>query len=455
MRDFFQDVRLAFRSFVQAPGFTVVAVLSLGLGIGSMSTIYLWTDRFILNPLPTVPGGDELTFVRTRGPEDAIYSISYPTFRDWSERNRAFEGLAVMTLERVGVRERDGEAVERAFALLVSGNYFDVMQVRALHGRTFYPDEDSSAAQVAVLGHDYWQRRFRGDPGIVGRGIVINGQRVEVVGVMPPRFGGSYVGLDLDLYLPVSNYRALNLGRSRLDDRGSMFLEGIGRRKPGISLADAQADMERVGRELDADLPEASNHAVVEPLDGQGAPSTMKPIFFALLGVTALVLLIACANVANLLLARAGSREREIAVRAAIGAGRLRLIRQLLTESVLLALGGATVGLFLAYLGRGALVEMLPPAPFPVDFRFDMNYRVVGFGLVAALGTVLLFGVWPAFRATRPDLAPVLRSLPSGSIAKSAARSVLVGGQMALAVVALVSAGLFLRAIDRSRRSEE
>ncbi len=443
------DVRLALRSFARSPAMALVAVLSLGIGIGAMSTVYLWVDQFVVDPLPGVPRTDRLLFVRTQQTNGEPTSISYPTYRDWAERARAFEGLAAKTLRTVGVRQREGEGVESAWASVVTGNFFDVLGSRAMLGRTFRVAEEGAAAPVVVLGHDFWLRRFQADSSLIGRQLVINGHGFEVVGVMPPAFGGSYVGLDLDLYVLVTTDPLLT-GRDQLPHRGSMFLEGIGRLAEGATFADAKRDMARIAEELDRIHPDAANLAMVDPLTAVGPPSVMTPVLIALLVVTALVLLIACVNVANLLLARATARRKEIGVRLALGASRGRLIRQLMVESALLALGGGFVGLVLAFLGRDSLMRALPPVPFPVGFAFDMNYRVIGFGLGAALITTFVFGLWPAVQASKPDLVATLKGLISGSV-RSRARSTLVGAQAALAMVALVCAGLFLRATERAR----
>jgi predicted permease len=450
MRSLLADLRFAVRTLLKTPGTSLVAIVSLGIGIGSVTTVYTWTDRFILNPLPIVPDADRLAFVRATNRHGTDLSISYPTFQDWRERNQTFTGLAAMSLQQFGVRERDGEVPDRAWGALVSGNYFDILGTRARLGRTMRPEDEAGALPVVVLGHEYWTRRFRADPGVVGRAVVVNGQSFEVVGVMPPRFGGAYVGLNLDVYLPVTTYRAL-FGVDRLGERGSGFLEGIARLKPGVSLAAARDDMARVGRDLEQVFPDFGNLAIVEPIDAQGAPATMKPVFAALLVITGLVLLIACANVANLLLIRAQARQREIGVRLALGAARRRLVRQLMTESALLAVAAGVIGLLCAQLGRQGMLALIPPVPYPLASDFQVSGRVLLFALGVTVITVFIFGLWPAVRASRTDLIAVLRHLGVGGGVRGRVRSVLVGGQVALAVVALATAGLFLRAIERSR----
>ncbi len=449
MRGLGNDIRVALRSLGKTPGFLGVTLLSLGLGIGTVTTVYTWTDRFLVNPLPEVENASRLVTFLTQAPGGSTWSVSYPSYRDWSERNRSFEGMTVQSAQQVGVRM--GQGVERAWASVASANVFDVLGVRAMLGRTFRAEEEHQAAPVAVLGYGFWQRRFDSDSTVVGRTITLNGHDFAVVGVMPPRFGGSYVGLEFDVYVLVTTYPIL-FNANPLEHRGSQFMQGVARLKPGVTMAMARADMDRVGNELDKVYPDNANHAVISGLTDRGPAATMRPIFLSLLGITGLILLIACANVANLLLARSAAREKEIAVRLAVGADRSRVVRQLLTESALLALVGGAAGVFFAAWGRNLLAAALPPTPFPLSFDFQVNGRVllVAAGLTSL--TVLIFGLWPAIRATRPDLVSVLKDVTTGSRGRSGGRNALVVGQVALAVVSLVSAGLFLRAMQQIKR---
>ncbi len=443
-----QDLRYAMRALTRAPGFTAVSVASLGLGIGAVTTIFAWTDRWVLNPLPVVRDASRLAYVQTRSPGGGTWSLSYPSYRDWSQRARVLDGLTVFNLAQVGVRLDGG--TERAWGLTASANYFDVLGVPMIAGRSFRADEERQASQVAVLGYSYWQRRFHGDPAIVNRTLNLNGHDFTVIGVAAPRFGGAYVGLNMDLYLPVTTRTVLD-GGNPFEERGWQWLDAIARLKPGVTLAAATEDMARVGKEVDLLYPKDMNHPVLSSLQSQGASAALLPVMGALLGVTGLVLLIACANVANLLLARAATRQKELGVRLAIGAGRGRIIRQLLTESLLLAMAGGSAGLLMAYWGRNAMKSFIPPAPFPIDFESSMNPRIVGFSLVVTLATVVLFGLVPALRASRPDLVPVLKDLGTGSTARGRLRGALVASQVALSLVALVCAGLFLRGLSRAQ----
>jgi len=449
MGTLWQDLRYAFRALARAPGVSIVAILSLGLGIGAVTTIFTWIDRWVLNPMPVVKDAGRLLNVQTRAPGGEHWSVSYPSYRDWTARFRVFDGFTVFSLAQVGVRETGG--TERAWAITASANYFDVLGVPMIAGRAFRPEEEQGAAQVAVLGYSYWQRRFKGDPGMIDRKLNLNGHDFTIIGIAAPKFGGAYVGLSMDLYLPVTTRTVLD-GGTPWEVRDWQWLEGIARLKPGVSAAAADEDAARVGRELDVLFPNSQNHPQLASLRTQGASAVLLPVMSALLGVTVLVLLIACANVANLLLARAAARQKEFGVRLAIGAGRLRIIRQLLTESLLLGVAGGIAGLTLAFWGRDAMRSFVPPAPFPIDFETAINTRIVLFSVLVTLATVVVFGLVPALRASRPDLVPVLKDLATGGSARGRLRGALVAGQVALSLVALVCAGLFLRGLARAQQ---
>ena len=449
MGTLWQDLRYALRALARSPGFSTVAILSLGLGIGAVTTIFTWMDRWVLNPMPVVKDAGRLLYVQTQAPGGEHWSVSYPSYRDWAARFRAFDGFTVFSLAQVGVRETGG--TERAWAITASANYFDVLGVPMIAGRAFRPEEEQNAVQVAVLGYSYWQRRFKGDPGMIDRKLNLNGHDFTVIGIAAPKFGGAYVGLSMDLYLPVTTRTVLD-GGSPWEVRDWQWLEGIARLKPGVSSSAAGEDAARVGRELDVLFPNSQNHPMLSSLRTQGASAVLLPVMSALLGVTVLVLLIACANVANLLLARAAARQKELGVRLAIGAGRFRIIRQLLTESLLLGVGGGVAGLLLAFWGRDALRSFIPPAPFPIDFETAINTRIIGFSVLVTLVTVVVFGLVPALRASRPDLVPVLKDLATGGARRGRLRGALVAGQVALSLVALVCAGLFLRGLARAQQ---
>lgn len=445
------DFRFALRTLAKAPGFVFVAVLSLGLGVGAVTTTFAWADRFVWNPLPVVRDADRLIYLLTRAPGGGTFTLSYPTYQDWRARAKTLDGSAVYAMDQIGLRVDGG--TERAWGLLASGNYFDVLGVRAVLGRTFLEDEERAEAPVTVLGYGYWQRRFKGDSTILGKRLALNGHDFTVVGVAPPGFGGSYVGLSFDLYVPVTTAPILEtVSRDHLTKRGTgTWLQGIGRLKAGVTFEQAKADFDRIGRELDIIYPNVLNAAALERIQDEGAPRIMAPVFDALLGITTLVLLIACANVGNLLLARAVGRQKEIGVRLSLGAGRGRIVRQLLSESLVLAGMGGALGLLLTNWGKNALTLLMPPAPFPIGADVEMNGRITVFAIGVAAATALLFGLVPALRSSRPDLVPVLKDVPSGGRSRSRLQSALVAAQIALSLVSLACAGLFLRSLQRAR----
>lgn len=446
------DLRYAVRTLRKNPGLTIVAVLSLGLGIGATTTIFSWLDGLVLHPLPLVEDPGRLVLLKTQGPGGAEWSVSYPDFLDWSAQARAVSDLSVVGTDQFGLKAT-GQA-ERAWGLYVSGDYFDLLGLRPLRGRFFRPDEVRAAgsAPVAVVGYGFWQRKFAGDTAIVGKHLLLNAHDFTVVGVMPPRFGGTIVGLAFDVWVPITMQPLLSARGSALDQRGSHWLTAIGRLKPGVSVAMARADIGLVQRRLAATNDEdRATSAIAAPLDSDGPQAWFRPLFLALLGMTGVVLLVACANVANLLMARATARQKEIAVRLALGAGRWRLVRQLLIESAVLAAAGGAVGLFISLWGREFFAAFVPPAPYPIELQFGVNARVVGFAVLATALAAFSFGTAPAFRASRPDLVPALKDdTGQRGVSRSRLRGALVVGQLALSVVALVAAGLFLRSLGRA-----
>ena len=447
MTTFFQDLRYAIRGLAKAPGLAAVVVLSLALAIGANTAVFAWMESFVLRPFPVARYADRMVWVNTRAPDGEEWSVSYPTLKDWERGSHTTEGLLAFNFVQVNLRV-NGES-DRAWASPATGNYFDLLGVRALRGRTFQPDDEGAAAPVAVLNYGFWQRRFKGDPAIIGKQVLLNGNGFTVVGVLEPRFGGTTVGLNFDLWVPITTMPLL-APYNPLQERSGQTFEAMARLKPGVTLEQARADLQAVAKRV-ADENNRQEGILVQPLKERGAAKALLPVFGALLGVTLLVLVIACANIANLLLARAGARSKEIAVRLALGAPRGRVVRQLLTESALLALLGASLGLLLAWWARNGLSAFLPPAPFPILIDVRLNGRVLTFAVGLSALTTLLFGLVPALRASRPDLVPALKDEVSGvGASRSLLRSGLVVTQMALSLVSLVCAGLFIRALQRA-----
>jgi len=449
-----QDLRFGLRSLRKRPGLTLVAIASLGLGIGANTTVFTWMNTFVLRPLPAVPEFNRIVAIHTHAPGDASWSVSYPNLRDWRAQSRSLD-IAAAAMGQLGLRGQDG-TIERTWTGMASGNYFDVLGVRPALGRLLTLRDEDQRAPVVVLGYAYWQRRFAGDSAIVGRQLELNGHVLEVIGVAAPRFGGTTIGLQFDAYAPVTLVPTL-IGLSGMEGRGNEFLDGVGRIRAGWTLAQARQELDALAKRVAAANgdDDARNGVFVKPLADEGAASFLKPVLIALLGVTALVLLIACANVANLLLARAIARRREIGIRLALGAGRWRLIRQLLTESLVLGLLAGGVGVFVAYWSRDALARMLPPAPFPINLAFTVDGRVLLFALAAALAATMVFGLFPALQASNPALIPTLKDeIGGGPAHRSRLQSALVISQVALSLVSLVCAGLFLRSLQASRNAD-
>jgi len=447
MTSLFQDLRFGLRSLRKHSVLTAVAVISLGFGIGANTTVFTWLNAFVLQPLPMVPAYGRLVDVSTRGPGGVSWSVSYPSLVDWRAQSRSID-VAAGSLTELGLRGGTGPA-ERVWGYLASGNYFDVLKVQPALGRVLAMHDEEERAPVAVLGYAFWQHRFAGDSAVIGRQIVLNGQSLTVVGVAAPRFGGSMVGLVADLFVPVTLQPAFST-RNVLEARQTQWLNGVGRIRDGWTMAAARTELDAVAKrngEATGDT-DAAHGVWVKPLSDTGPSQFLRPVFLALLGVTGVILLIASANVANLLLARAIARRREIAVRLALGAGRGRLIRQLLTEGLVLGALAGAVGIVVSLWGRELLITLIPPAPYPIGIDLAIRPSVMLFAVAVTLATSLLFALLPALQASRPALVPSLKDgVGSAPSSRTRLQSGLVVTQVALSLVSLVCAGLFLRSL--------
>jgi len=448
LADLLQDVRYAFRIFRAAPGFTAVAILTLALGIGVNTAIFSAVNAVLLRPLP-YPDPDRLVrlFETNESHGWSHFSVSPPTFMDWRQQTQSFVGMASMrgaTYNYTG-----GTEPERLTGARVNAQFFDLLGVRPLKGRTFVADDDPvGKAQVSVLSYGLWQRLFGGDPGIVGRAIYLDGRPYTVIGVMPRGF--QYPGRS-ELWTP-SEFNAAALAPTA---RGAHYINVIARLKPGVSLAQAQQEMvgiaARMAREFFKENGgwSARVMSMRETLVGD-----IRLTLLVLLGAVGFVLLIACANVANLLLARAAARTKEIAVRTSLGAGPGRIIRQLLTESIVLSAIGSTLGLLLALWGIQAL-RTLPPGTMPRSDAVSLDLSVLGFTVLLTFLAGVISGVIPALQTTRIALAETLKESGRGSAGgrtRHHVRSALMVVEVALAIVLLAGAGLLLRSFERLQR---
>jgi len=470
METLFQDLRYGVRMLRTHPSFTAVAVLSLALGIGANTAIFSLINAVLLKMLP-VKNPQELALFTVAGAR-ASTNFSYPLYEQLRDHNRSFSGViaagGVGRMRMVVSEPGASGQTEQIRAQLVSGNFFSVLGVNTVIGRALAESDDQAASPqpAAVISYGFWQRRFGSDPAVVGKQITLNDAPLTIVGVAPPKFFGFEVGSDPDLWWPMRMIPQVYRGDQRLNDRTSWWLRVMGRLQPGTSQAQARAEADVVFQQLLAEMlaarearPGGSGWTTTERrnfLDrrielepGAAGWTTLRQQFrqplFILMTVVALVLLIACANVANLLLARAASRQREIAVRLAIGAGRWRLIRQLLTESVLLASLGGALGLIFAHWGTRLLVSY--QSGVTLDLTLDGG--ILGFTMGVSLLTGLLFGLAPALRATRLDLNSALKEKISGlSRSRLALNKVLVVVQVALSLFLLIGAGLFVRTLQ-------
>jgi predicted permease len=449
------DLKFAWRLFVRRPAFTAVAILILALGIGANATIFSWVETVLLNPLSGVAAQDRLVAVRGTYLTRTTLASSYPNFVDLRNgKVDGFDDLMAFRILALSVRT-DGEPM-RVFGELVTTNFFDLLGVTATVGRGFREEEGQAPGRdpVIVISHALWTRVFAADPAVIGRSMTVNGTAFTVVGVAARDFHGSAAGLALDAYVPITMQKSVMSG-DRLGERGNSWLQVYGRLSPDATLDRANAGLRVAAGRLAAVYPQHNEGRglLAVPLSQDGASGLLMPVMSTLMAVVGLVLLIACANLAGLLLARSAGRQREVAVRLAVGAGRGRLVRQLLIENLLLATAGGVAGLVIASWTSRMLTLFIPPTPFPVSFDSGLNLTVIVFTVAVTLITAIVSGLLPALRGSRPDVAASLKDAAPGNIGggKGRLRQGLVVSQVALSLLLLVSAALFLRSLTRAQ----
>jgi predicted permease len=459
-----QDLRYAIRMILKSPVLSGLAILSLGLGVGANTTIFSVTNALLLQSVPVAEPSRLLAVYTTDKKNPGFGPLSHLNWKDYARDGEVFEG--VLGYDWTPMSLNTGGEPQVLFGQLVSGNYFDLLGVRAAVGRTFGPHEDEVPGRdpVVVLSHAFWTKRFGGDPKAVGQTLNLNGAAYTIVGVAPANYTGLDVGVRPEVWVPMAMNKQVKTGINWYEERRGLFIFTVGRLKLGVTQAQAQARLSMIAQRLETEYPNDNKgrSVTVVPLEratvNPNARDGVVAVTALLMTIVGLVLLIACANVSNLLLGRALHRRREIAVRLAIGANRRRLIRQLLTESVALALPAAALGVLIAYWARGALLALLPPFPgIAIALHLDLDWRVLAFTMAVGVGAGILFGLVPALQASKPDVVDALKDNDrTGGRARRrfGIRDVLVVGQVALSLVALVGAGLFLRSLEATRKTD-
>jgi predicted permease len=455
-----QDLLFGIRLLRRSPGFALLAVLCLSLGIGAVTSVFGWIEGILLRPFPLVAHQERLVaMVGTSVREPRDPDVSWPDLQDFQRSCKLIDAFVV---DRIfGTTLSVGDRAERATGSVVSANYFQALGVRPLLGRGFAPEEDAgrNAHPVAVISYQAWKERYGGDPAIVGRTQMLNGQQHTIVGVAPEDFYGTFVGYGFQFWVPASMQERFNPGGYKLEDRGARWIEGFARLKPGVTREQAQAEISAVARRLAAAYPATNRGQGIELLPLWQTPfnnaGTLLPTLRIALAVAFLVLLIACANVANLLLVRSFARRHEMTVRLSVGAGLGRLLRQLLTEGLVLSTLAAAGGVLAAYWCRNLIVLLYPARPgLAVHLPSEIDGRVLALSAGVCLLSTLLFGLVPALQARKLDLAAAMKSDSAGVVGgrgRAWARSLLVVMQVSLSFALLVGAGLLLESLRSMR----
>ena len=463
MQTFLQDLRFGFRMLRRSPGFSILAVLCLTLGIGTNAAVLSWIEGILIRPYPLVAHQDRMFALNatTRG-ENGYTGLSYPEFLDYEKNSTLFESFIVDKI--TGTTLSVGDRAERASGAIVSANYFAGLGVKPILGRGFRPEEGEgrNAYPVTVIGYQTWKDRYGGDPNIIGRTQYLNGVQHTIIGVAPEKFHGTFIGYSFSFWVPVSMQETFDSTGYKLEDRSARWIEGYAFLKPGVTRQQADAELHAISQRLEKDYPDTNRGHELSlaplwrtPFNQAGNMTSTLAITMA---VVFFVLLIACANVSNLLLARSLLRRHEMAMRLALGAGRSRLIKQLCTEGLLLALIAAVGGIAVAYWCRNALVLSFPSpaAGIVIDLPGQVDWRVLVASVAVCIGATMLFALMPAVQASHVDLSGALKSDGGGVVAgsnRSRLRSALVLVQVSLSFVLLAGTGLLLQSLERMQQT--
>src|SRR5438067_273755 len=460
--EFVQDIRYGTRMLFRSPGFSILAVLCLTLGIGTNAAALSWIEGILIRPYPLVAHQDRMVALSgtIRGAERS--GLSYPDLLDFEKNSTLFESFIVDKI--TGTTLSAGDRAERSVGGIVSANYFDALGVRPILGRGFRPEEGTgrNAHPVTVISYMTWKNRYKGDPDIIGKTQYMNGVQHTIIGVAPERFHGTFIGYSFNFWVPMSMQETFDNTGYKLEDRGARWIEGYAFLKPGVTQRQAQAELSAIAKRLENDYPQTDRGHEVGLLPLWKTPFNAAGGISTTLGITAavvfFVLLIACANVSNLLLARSLLRRHEMTMRLALGAGRRRLIRQLFTEGLLLSLIAALGGIAVAYWSRNALVLAFPPsvAGITIDYPGQLDWRVLLLSVAIYIGSTMLLALMPAIQSSHIDLIGALKSEGAGVVGahgRSLLRSALVLVQVSLSFVLLAGTGLLLQSLQRMQNT--
>jgi predicted permease len=463
MQTFFQDLRFGFRMLRRSPGFSILAILCLTLGVGTNAAVLSWIEGILIRPYPLVAHQDRMFALNatTRG-ENGYTGLSYPEFLDYEKNSTLFESFVIDKI--TGTTLSIGDRAERASGAIVSANYFDALGVKPILGRGFRPEEGEgrNAHPVTVIGYQTWKDRYGGDPNIIGRTQYLNGVQHTIIGVAPEKFHGTFIGYSFSFWVPVSMQETFDSPGYKLEDRGARWIEGYAFLKPGVTRQQADAELHAISQRLEKDYPETNrgHDLSLSPLwrTPFNQAGNMTSTLAITLAVVFFVLLIACANVSNLLLARSILRRHEITMRLALGAGRRRLIKQLFTEGLILSVIGAVGGIAVAYWCRNALVLSFPSpaAGIVIDLPGQVDGRVLVASVAICIGATMLFALMPAIHASHIDLSGALKTGGGGVVPgsnRSRLRSALVLVQVSLSFVLLAGTGLLLQSLQRMQKT--